>query len=468
MIGGLSRLSFFLLLPVSLAIATSLAFVSRDAGFPVSAALLFVMTVLINGSVAGLVQGLTAAIYVSLCYTLFIRYPVYRDGLNAIEDLFPIVALAVTAILSGAVSGKLRDHMVEADTARLQLRRLFDYSNELQRAITLDQIVRALTGAVTDRRTLGRILDLVSAELTLADRGKWDAAVRLGLATPDRKRRKSVDWPEEIDAADERAIANLTAMAIERCELLEEHSAAQTVLNSERMKTALLSSLSHDLRTPISAIAATAGTLKGYGGMIDEASRSEMLDTIVEQCAHLDAFTGKLLSLGRLEAGFTADKFELVDVEEVLGSVLAIIRRTHPDRRITRRIAQGAWLIMASPVLLEQVLFNVVENALRYSASDTDVVVTLDAADEMIAISVTDQGCGIAGADLPHIFERFYRGSNGAGQSGHGLGLAITKAFLDMIGGEVRVASPTALGPGTQVVILLPQAEMGPTGAADA
>jgi two-component system, OmpR family, sensor histidine kinase KdpD len=349
--------------------------------------------------------------------------------------------------------------MIEADRARQRLTRLFDYSNELQRALSLEQIVRALTDAVRDTHALDSILDSVRVEATLPDHGRWNEAVSRGLT--DRPSARVSPWPERLSSADEQAIANLTAMAVERVELLEEHASAQAVINSERVKTALLSSLSHDLRTPIAAISAMAGTLKSYSGVIEEASRAEMLETILEQCVRLDSFTGKLLSLGRLEAGL-ADRFELVDVEEVLGSVIAATRTAFADRRIVRRIAADPLLIMASPVLLEQVLFNVLENALGYSEAETEVQVMLDGASDMIAITVEDQGCGIAPADLPHIFDRFYRGSNGSGRSGHGLGLAITKAFLDLIGGHVEVISPAEDGKGTRVRILLPQATIEP------
>jgi len=446
-----------LLLLGSLALVTGVAIYTLNHERPVSAALLFVIAVLINGSVGGLVQGLVTAIYVSLVYNLFVRFPVYRLGLDAVDDFFPIFALTLTAILSGAISGQLRDRRMAADRARWQLRRLFAYSNELQRAFSLEQIVRALTEAVPDGPTLATVLEMVRTEWTLPDLERWEEAVCHGLEGRDKTRRARADWPEQLTPADERAIANLTAMAIERCELLEEHSAAHAAIQSERLKTALLSSLSHDLRTPLAAIAATAGTLRSYGEVIEPGDRAEMLETILEQCRRLDAFTGKLLSLGQLEAGLPADRFETVDVEEVLGSNLAALRIAFPERRIIRRIGPDVMLTRASAVLLEQVLANVLENALRYSEQGTDVRVTLDSEGEMIAITVADQGCGIAPADLPHIFERFFRGRNIGGRSGHGLGLAITKTFLDLIGGQVFVTSPVREGRGTLVRILLPR-----------
>lgn len=452
------RPSTSLLLLLSVAVATPAAVLARDTNHPVTAALIFVLTVLINGSVSGLVHGLASAIFVSVVYNFFIRFPVYLQGFNAIDDIFPILALTVTAIVSGAISGQLRDRLIAADRARRQLTRLFDYSNELQRALTLDQIVGALSSAVPDGRALDSILDKVRAEPNLPDHQRWNQAVSIGLAGDADG--AGADWPERLSPADERAIASLTVMAIERCELLEEHASAQAVLNSERVKTALLSSLSHDLRTPIAAISAMAGTLKGYGGMIEETERTEMLETILEQCARLDGFTGKLLSLGRLEAGLLSDRFEMVDVEEVLGSVIGAARSAFPGRRIVRQIAPEPFFIMASPVLLEQALFNVLENAVRYSAAETDVQVMLDGGSEMVAITIVDKGRGIAAADLPHIFERFYRGGDGTGPSGHGLGLAITKTFLDIIGGQITVTSPAAEGQGTLVRILLPRAAM--------
>lgn len=441
----------------SLVLVTALAVYALNRAHSVSAALLFVIAVLVNGSVGGLIQGLATAVYVSLAYNLFVRFPVYQRGLDAVDDVFPVIALTLTAVLSGAISGQLRDRRAAADRARRQLRRLFAYSNELQRALSLDQIVRALIEAVPDRATFCAVLETLRAERNLPDPERWEVAVCHALEGSGRAPRVRTNWPEQLTPADERAIANLTAMAIERCALLEEHSAAHAAIKSERLKTALLSSLSHDLRTPLAAIAATAGTLRSYGGMIEPGDRTEMLETILEQCRRLDAFTGKLLSLGQLEAGLPADRFETVDVEEVLGSILAAQRITFPERRITRRIGSGAMLTRASPVLLEQVLANVLENALRYSEPGTEVRVTLDCEGARVVITIADQGCAIAPADMPHIFERFFRGSNIGGRSGHGLGLAITKTFLDLIGGEVFVTSPVRKERGTLVRILLPR-----------
>lgn len=441
----------------TLGIATLASLWASDTNHPVSAALLFVMAVLINGSMGGLAQGIVAAVYASMVYTTFIRFPVYLHGLNAIDDIFPVFAVTLTALLSGAVSGKLRDRMLEADQARRNLTGLFSYSNALQRALSLEQIAQALRGAVPEGRALESILGQVQDEPGLRDLEKWRQAVDDRPGQKIARADGGASGGDLLGDADERGIASLTIMAIERCTLLEEHATAQAVINSERMKTALLSSLSHDLRTPIAAISATAGTLKSYGGVIDDSGRADMLETILEQCARLDAFTGKLLSLGRLEAGLTADRLETVDVEEVLGSVIAAARSAFPQRQIQRRIAPEPLLTRASPVLLEQALFNVLENAVRYSAADTDVSVVLERAGEMVAITISDQGCGIAPADLPHIFERFYRGDNGAGQVGHGLGLAITKTFLDLIGGRIDVTSPAAEGKGTQVRIQLPR-----------
>ena len=187
-----------------------------------------------------------------------------------------------------------------------------------------------------------------------------------------------------------------------------------------------------------------------------------MLDTIQSQCNLLDRFTAKLLSLGQLQQGLPASDMEIVDVADALGSAIARIRALQPDRPITKSLKIDAALVLANPAMLEQVFFNLIENAVNYTDADTPVRISLDTTADMTEIRITDEGHGIAAEDLPHIFERFFRSASSREKAGQGLGLSIAKGFIEAFGGNICAISPVALGGGTQILIRLPLAKEVP------
>lgn len=449
------------MLIVTISVATTVSVAARNSNHPVTAAVVFVIAVLINGSVGGLTMGLLAATTASIIYNFFIRYPVYVFGFHTIDDYVPLFALSITAIISGVLSGRLADKARAAEKARNQLERLLQFSSDLQTAINLGQVVEALAVALPERPAMTQVLERLEKNYPFRRPGDWRSAVStqldavLGTVSETSSDAAGRTGTGRIDTD---MMVSLLRMAIERCELLEEKAQADAILQSEQFKTALLNSLSHDLRTPLAAISASADGLIRYGSLLDEQSRASMLTTIQEQCARLGRFTQQIVSLARLEAGFGQADLEIVDLEEALGSVIATLRIVQPARRIIRQIMVERPLTRAQPALLEQVLSNVIENAVRYSPLDKDILVTLSGVGDMLAVNVIDQGCGIEAHDLPHVFERFYRGGSSVDTPGQGLGLSIAKTFVDMMGGRISVTSPGSSGRGTEVEIFLPQA----------
>lgn len=443
-----ANLAIFL---VTVTAATAISIWARDTAHPVTAAMVFVLAVLINGATGGLFMGLAAACVASFIYNGFIRFPVYRFGLGGIDDFVPLLALTITAVTSGVLAGRFADRARAAEQARAQLGRLLQFSTELQTAINLRDIVDALRRVIRNPVICEDILGGLPVAHSFRDPDAWHDALT------GRDAAGAVVTSEPMDSVDRDMFVSLLSLAVERCELLAEQSHAEAVIESERLKTALLSAVSHDLRTPLAAISASASSLIRYGDDLDSDSKTEMLEMIRQQCDRLDSFTSKLLTLGRLAAGLTEKDLEIVDVEEMLGSAIATARQIAPQRRIVASIAPGQSLTIANPVLLQQVLHNVLENAARYSSPDSEIRVSLEQEDGMIAASIADRGTGIDEKDLPHIFDRFYRGSGTTDTSGHGLGLSIAKAFVDAMGGRIIARSPTAAGPGTEIRILLPR-----------
>lgn len=448
-----------MLFVLTIALGTAVSLAANETNHPVTAANAFIIAVLINGSVGGLRLGMAAAFLVSVIYIVFIRFPVYALGFDAIDSMVPVLALTITALVSGAVSGQLRSRIASTERARLGLTRLLDYSQQLHRAVSREEIARQLVAAIPHPDQLDHCLRRVSASYEFRDPDRWKSAVQIegramGIET-------LASQPAiELTAADRDAIAGLTVMAIERIELLEEGMFAEAAIRSDKLKSALISSLSHDLRTPLAAIATSTTNLEQLGPTLREGERSQMLSTIQQQTQRLVDFTTKLMSLGRLEGGLTSNDMDVVELEDAVDGALASIRAGGGEHRIDRRIEAETMFVRASPLLLEQSLANLIENALRYSPPESRVVVGLGRDGESAVISICDEGPGIRGEDLPHVLERFFRGGNSAGRPGHGLGLSIVKAFTDAMDGILEIRSPLGTDGGTEVRLKLPILEI--------
>jgi two-component system sensor histidine kinase KdpD len=450
--GRLSRLG---LLVLSIALATAISVAASETRHPVTAANAFIVAVLINGSVGGLALGVVSAVLVSAIYLFFIRFPVYAFGIDAIDDLTPVFALTITALVSGAVSGQLRSRVAATERARQGLTRLLAFSQQLHRAVSREEIARQLITAIPHEDQREHCLKRVNASYEFRDAERWQNAVELERSSVDTSA-LSFEPQADLDAADRQAIAGLTVMAIERIELLEEFAHAEAAIRSDKLKSALISSLSHDLRTPLAAIATSATNLDQLGSTLREGERSQMISTIQQQTQRLVDFTTKLMSLGRLEGGLTGADMDVVELEDAVDGALASVRAGGGQHRIDRRIEAETMFVRASPLLLEQALANLVENALRYSPPETRVVVRLGRQDDWGVIAICDDGPGIRAEDLPHVFERFFRGGNSAGRPGHGLGLSIVKAFTDAMDGTLEILSPLGANGGTEVRLKLP------------
>jgi two-component system sensor histidine kinase KdpD len=256
---------------------------------------------------------------------------------------------------------------------------------------------------------------------------------------------------------------NLLSITVERCLLLDRLSEAELVKRSEEFKTALLSSVSHDMRTPLSAISASASSLSRFGAELNGEMRSDLLNTIEEQCERLNRYTTNLLNLGRLQAGVDHRQFTECDALEVLGAAISRTRTLGSSHAITKQYDIAAAPVRADPVMLEQVFYNVLENAVRYSPEGSCITVSATTADHHLAVSITDSGEGILASDLTLVFERFFRSRTSLPHDGSGLGLSIAKGFAEAFGGSIEAARADERRGGTTIRIRLP---LEPTKAA--
>jgi two-component system, OmpR family, sensor histidine kinase KdpD len=238
------------------------------------------------------------------------------------------------------------------------------------------------------------------------------------------------------------ALADQIAVAIERISLAEDVIQAQRHAETERLRSALLTSLSHDLRTPLAAILGAATGLETYGAGLAPEERADLLRTIREEAERLGQFVANLLDMTRLEAGAVTARREPVDLDEAVGSALRRAGRTLAAHRVTTDLPANLPLLDLDPVLFEQVLVNLLDNAANFAPEGTTIVISARAEGEAVELSVEDEGPGIPAGIMPRIFEKFVR-AEGADRrrAGTGLGLAICHGFLTSMGASIRAAN---------------------------
>jgi two-component system sensor histidine kinase KdpD len=225
--------------------------------------------------------------------------------------------------------------------------------------------------------------------------------------------------------------------------LAERAREAAVRAESETLRGTLLSSVSHDLRTPLAAITGAATALRDQA--LDEGTRRDLVEAICEEAERMERLVGNLLDMTRLASGTVAVRREWIPVEEVVGVALARTERELSRHRVRTEIPGAPLLVHADPVLLEQLLVNLLENAARHTPPGTEVLVRAAGGPAGLDLEVADRGPGLAAGDEERVFERFHRGGRATGQ-GAGLGLAIARAIAEVHGGTLRAAVRTGGG----------------------
>ena len=455
--------------------------------------------------------GTRAAVLASLAsfaaYNFFFIEPIYTFTVAQPQELFALLIFLAVAVLTGSLTGRIRDQreMVIGNAEVTQS--LYDYSRKLSGASRPDDVLWA-AAAHLHATFGGRIVLLVAEGDELQIRAAWppDAqldAAALGAANWAQQKKEPAGWgtgtlpriayqfrpllaargsiavcgfephsaDEPITAEDERAltaILDLTAIALDRALLAREAVNAATMQENEKVRDALLDSLSHDLRTPLSSIAGAASSLRALGDKMSPAERLELLSSIEEETGRLARFVANLLDMSRIEAGGLKVNRDLVSIADVVQGAVERSRKAFPGEPVRVSLAPNLPFVRGDDKLLEQVLFNLLDNAHKY-AGDAGAIVHARQEGGEVVLSVTDEGPGIKPAELERIFEKFYRGGRSDGRkAGTGLGLSISRRLVEAMGGAIVAQSPAVRRRGARFVVRLPVAQATPIASSPA
>ncbi|RBP10628.1 two-component system sensor histidine kinase KdpD [Roseiarcus fermentans] len=459
--------------------------------------------------IAGMRFGTRAAVIASFLSfaafnVLFVR-PVYNFGVAQPQELFALLVFLGVSVLTGSLTGRARDQREGVIKNAEVMRSLYNYSRKLAGASTADDVLWA-AAAHLHSMFGGRIVLLVAEGDDLELRAAWppDAQLDATAMTAARwaqQKNEAAGWgtgtlpnvefqfrpllaargpiavcgfephaPDQpISGDEERALSSIldqTAIALDRVNLAREAVDTAAMQENERVRDALLASLSHDLRTPLSAIAGAATSLRALGDKMKPEERVELLSSIEDETARLSRFVANLLDMSRIEAGGLKVNRDLVDVADVVQGAAERSRKAFPKQPVRINLAPDLPFVRGDDKLLEQVLFNLLDNAHKYAADSGASIHGRREGDEVV-ISVTDEGPGVKPADLEKVFEKFYRGGRADGRKpGTGLGLSVCRSLIQLMGGTIAAQSPAVRRRGTRIVIRLPAA--APSAAARA
>lgn len=476
-------------------VATSLALFLDHTFERVDLGVIYLSAVLAAGVLYGLRPALAAATVAFLVYNFLFLEPRYSFAIGSPTDILTLVAFWAVALATGSLAGRVRDQARNAQRRASAVSALLAASQALSAAQNQPGAARVLaeqTAAAAGARTIvllprdGDITPVAGApELEELDgaamaaaRWAWERGEPAGHGTgtlPQTSwtfrplqgvRARSGVAGIEADAlapgSDEERLAlallEQGAVALERAQLAGDAVETETLRRTDRFRGALMNSVSHDLRTPLSTVLGAASTLIDYGSTLKPEVRKDLLLSIREEAERLSRYVGDLLDMTRLEGGALNIKADWTDVRDVLNAAAERISRRLGSRRLTRDFPAQLSVVSLDQGLLEQALVNILENAIAYSPDGSTIELAAYEDRGSVVISIEDEGKGIPTAELELVFDKFRRMEEQPDRSkGAGLGLAIAKGFVEAMNGRIAAASPIHNGLGTRILISLPK-----------
>lgn len=474
-----------------LAAATGLNLLLDRHATLTSEAMVYVLAIVVAAYAVTRIAAVLGAVAAVLCLNFFFIEPRYTLQVDARENVAALLAMLGVALVISHLAAVSRQQTGAARRNERRARQLQQLAGALADASQPHEVAalaqRHLAYAFAGPCAVAVPQDDGELRLPEADEGLRDgmqAAMREGAALgPGTGRWPGLDaWylplqsdgqvggaacvrhAEARDAAGlehAQALCALVGQALWRMRLAASAHAAAEASQWHKAQNTFLAAISHDFRTPLAAIVAAASSLQLQRRRLPEAEQDRLLASIVGEADHLVTLTGNTLQLVRLQdAGELALDWQ--SVEEIVGSVLARVRARDPARRIRSEVPAGLPLVRGDPVLLAQLLENLLDNALKYSADAIELDVTLEG--DQMTIAVHDRGRGVAAGDEAALFEPFRRGDRG-GPRGAGLGLAVCRAIAHAHAGTLTHAARA--GGGSSFVLRLPLApEQPPPGPA--
>jgi len=476
-------------------LATGLGFVI-DLWLPVaSISVAYLLGVMLVAMRVGLSPAILTSLTSFFAFNFFFTEPRWSFAVSDTQNILTLVFFLIAAVIVSNMASRLRTQVQVTRESARRTANLYDFGRKVTAAATQDDVLWAVVHHVA-ATIQGKSLVLLPAEQglhlaagyppedelddksaaaadwcwnngKLAGRGSATLPASLWLFLPLQTARSAVgvlgvqmsadaDMPSPEQLRLLETLAGQAAVAIERTNLVADVETARVATERERLRAALLSSLSHDLRTPLVSIMGAASSLISYDAALDTTARKDLAQTIQDEAERLNRFVQNLLDMTRLGSGALKPKVDWVDLRDVVGAAVHRAQGLARHHKIKVEIADDIPLLCIDAVLMGQMFFNLLDNCCKYAPAGSLVKIWGKQRHDLIVIEVTDQGPGIPEDDREKVFDMFYRVNLADSQpAGTGLGLAICRGIVEAHEGSIR-AEAGLNGVGTAIVIHLP------------
>ncbi len=438
--------------------ATLLLWLLRDSLTSANFSLVYLLVVLVSAIYQGTGPSLFAAFISFLCFNFFLVKPLYTFLVADPRDFLDLTIYLVAATITGQLASFARRQQRDAQQRAEELNILYEAATEFNHLTDKEQVYSALEQIVKQRPLVGEVNLVSVAPPTFPDTQLY-IPITVSRNT-DRILRVIFDKPPTPSLP--RLITACTAqaaVALQRIQLMQDVQQSKTFEDADRLKTALLHSVSHDLRTPITIIKTSASNLSRLNNSMSDSSRLEMLSGIEAEADHLNKMVGNLLDISRLNAGVLPINSALNSLEEVVNDVAARTWQITHEERLQIDFPSDMPLVAFDYGLILQALSNLVENALRYEPAESRIRIVGSARGREAQIAIVNHGPNISAEDREIIMEPFYHAEGG----NTGLGLAIAKGIIEAHRGRLWIEDTP--GGGATFILALPLSNPAHDGA---
>jgi two-component system sensor histidine kinase KdpD len=456
--------------------ATAAALFLRPYLAPVNLAMVYLLGVAGVAARSSRWASAAAAVASAAAFDFFCVPPYLTFAVADTEYLITFAAMLVVALVISAQTARILEQAREAAAREARAQTLYRLSDRLASETRVFEAARAAAAmaaealsspvviflpeddSISFRRRTSDVLPVPVAEETIANwvyhhgrkagKGVDDLLRATALYVPLRGARAVVGvmavlptGARPIDSAEQKVLidlfANQTALAIERTLSHNAAEASRVEMQTEQMRSALLSAVSHDLRTPLASITGAASTLRQQGERLPAETRHELLESISEEAERLGRLVSNLLDMTRFESGGVELRRDLYPLEEIAGAALQRLDGQLQGRDVTVQLPDNLALVYVDDVLVGQVFTNLLENAAKYTPPGSPIEIAAREQGQAVQVEVRDHGPGFKSGEEERIFEKFYRSRTG-GARGAGLGLAICRAVVEAHGGSIE------------------------------
>jgi two-component system, OmpR family, sensor histidine kinase KdpD len=453
-----------LLAVCAIAIASVILIAFRDVFSSSVIALLYLLVVVFCTTIGGFLAGITASVLAFLAFNYFFLPPYSTFIVTYTQDTIALFVFLVVSVLISNLMGRSKLRLEQIEARERESTHLFELSSTLTGIRDEQEIAELLAQHVLAVFQADRVDVLVQSDLPDTDcQDKPCIQVRLPentlpgvsyqhsqvLSTNRGVLGEIHLWTKNVSLTSNekrllQTIASQAALAVERTLFSRSENRAKILEESDRLKTAILSSVSHDLRTPLASIQAAASSLNDSSIVLEPKARDELNSLLLEEAEHLNQLVGNLLNMSRIEAGALKLQKHWNSMADLVDTAVERMQRQLAAHTVRIDVSEDLPLIQVDAILIEQVFINLLSNCIKFSPPGSQIQLKARIQDaNWMEIVISNQGPGIPDEHLEHIFDKFYQFPGMKQESSTGLGLSICKGIVEAHGGQIWAGNST-------------------------